>query len=64
MEKTVLQCEDIMKILGVSDGMAYKIIRELNKELNARGFHTVRGRVSAQYFMESFYGVKDVKEAV
>ena len=39
MEKTVLQCEDIMRILGVSDGMAYKIIRELNKELNARGFH-------------------------
>lgn len=64
MEKTVLQCNDIMEILGVSDGMAYKIIRNLNKELQAKGFHTVSGRVSRKYFEESFYGITDTKEAV
>ena len=29
-----------MEILGVSDGMAYRIIRQLNEELEAKGFHT------------------------
>ena len=58
----VLRCGDVMEILGVSDGKAYDIIRELNKELEAMGFHTVIGRVSRKYFEEKFYGL--TKEAV
>lgn len=37
---SILRCGDIMEILGVSDGMAYRIIRQLNEELEAKGFHT------------------------
>ena len=51
-------------ILGVSDGKAYGIIRQLNKELESRGFHTVTGRVSRQYFEECFYGITGEKEVV
>ena len=48
--RSVLRCGDVMEILGVSDGKAYKIIRQLNKELEAKGFHTITGRVSRQYY--------------
>ena len=51
-------------VLGVSDGMSYRIIRELNRELEAKGFHTVHGRVSRKYFEESYYGVTHEKEVV
>ena len=62
--RSVLRCGDVMEILGVSDGKAYKIIRQLNKELEAKGFHTITGRVSRQYFEESFYGITAAKEAI
>ena len=61
---SVLRCGDIMEILGISDGKAYGIIRQLNKELEAKGFHTVTGRVSRQYFEESFYGITSTREVV
>ena len=61
---SVLRCGDVMEILGVSDGKAYGIIRQLNKELESRGFHTVTGRVSRQYFEECFYGITGEREVV
>ncbi len=61
---SVLRCGDVMEILGVSDGKAYGIIRQLNKELESKGFHTVTGRVSRQYFEECFYGITGEKEMV
>ena len=41
-----MKAADIQEILGVSDSMAYKIIRQLNDEMIAKGYHTVRGRIS------------------
>lgn len=61
---SVLRCGDIMEILGISDCKAYCIIRELNKELEAKGYHTVAGRVSRKYFEECFYGIAGTKEAI
>ena len=51
-----MKAADIQEILGVSDSMAYKIIRQLNYEMIAKGYHTVRGRISRKYFEEVFYG--------
>ena len=62
--KSFMRAAEIMEVLGVSDGMAYRIIRELNRELEAKGFHTVHGRVSRKYFEESYYGVTHEKEVV
>ena len=42
----------------VSKAYAYKIIRQLNDELSAKGFITVAGRVSRQYFSERIYGAE------
>ena len=51
-----MKAADIQEILGVSDSMAYKIIRQLNDEMIAKGYHTVRCRISRKYFEEVFYG--------
>ena len=56
-EKTFMRAEDVAKELDVSVSYAYKIVRELNKELKEKGFLTVTGRVNRKYFLEKLcYG--------
>lgn len=57
-ENLFISAEDIAKITGMSVAYAYKLVKQLNKELEDKGFFTIRGRVSKQYFEERFYGVK------
>ena len=56
MEKMFYKVEDVAAMLGVSKSKAYAIIRNLNKELSDKGFVTISGKVSKQYFSEKFYG--------
>ena len=57
MENTKLfySAEEVAKMLNVSRPTAYKIIRELNQELIAKGYITVSGRIPCKYFTEKFY---------
>ena len=55
-KKRFLKAEDVSEILEISVPMAYKIIRHLNSELNAKGYLTVSGRVSRCFFEEKYYG--------
>lgn len=55
-EKIYYSAEDIAFMLGVSKGKAYKILREMNEELSNKGYLTIAGKVSAQYFKEKWYG--------
>ena len=57
--KTFLRVEEVASELGVSPAYAYKLIRRLNGELEQRGFITINGRVSRQYFIEKLYGNTD-----
>ena len=43
-------------MLGVSMGKAYKILREMNKDLASKGFLTIAGKISVEYFKEKWYG--------
>jgi hypothetical protein len=52
-----VRADDIAQDLDVSLPYAYKLIREMNAELKAKGFMTVSGRVSRQFYEEKFYGV-------
>ena len=47
-----------------SNTKAYSIVRDLNKELEDKGYLIIPGRVSRKYFEERFYGVEQdtVKE--
>ena len=52
MENRFIRAEDVAQELNVS----YKLIRQLNEELKAKGFITIAGRVNRQYFYERLYG--------
>lgn len=57
-QKQVLNVRDVMTALEVSESKAYGIIKRLNQELEAKGYITVRGKVSRVYFEEKLYGIK------
>lgn len=51
-EKTFLTVDEVAELLTVSKSKAYEIVRQLNKELKAKGLITVAARVSKAYFYE------------
>lgn len=48
---------EVAQDLGVSKPFAYKLVRQMNEELEAKGFITIAGRVSRKYYKEKFYGM-------
>lgn len=54
-EKIYYSAEDVAKMLGVSMGKSYKILREINKELAGKGFLTIAGKNTVEYFREKWY---------
>ena len=57
MNKKFLSADDVAKLLEVSKGHAYKIIKRLNDELDAKGYITVAGKISRRYLEERCYGI-------
>lgn len=58
MENKFIRVDEVAKKLDVSKPYAYKLIRQLNEELKAKGFITIAGRVNRQYFNERLYGAE------
>lgn len=50
MESKYYKAKDVMAMLECSETYAYKIISQLNEELKAEGYITVRGKVPKGYF--------------
>lgn len=50
-----MNAAEVAADFGVSESMAYRIIKELNEELKAKGFITVAGRINRQYYNERTY---------
>ena len=61
-EKLFIYAKEVAEDLEVSMSKAYKLIHAWNEELAAKGYTTVRGRVSRQYYLERMYGLADQKE--
>jgi len=53
-----IKVDEMVRELEISKPYAYKLMREMNKELEKKGYMTISGRVSRQYFEEKFYGIK------
>ena len=49
MESKFYRAEDVMILLECSKSFAYKVIREANKELKAKGFIVMDGRIPKSY---------------
>ena len=56
--KMFMRVEDVAEEMGVSVSYAYKLIRQLNEELKAKGFITISGRINREYFNERLYGAR------
>ena len=54
--RSYLTVNDVIEILGVSRSQAYKVIRNMNNDLAAKGYLTVQGKVPKKYFEEQWYG--------
>ena len=57
-EKSFIRVDEVAEELDVSKSYGYKVIKQLNDELSAKGYITVAGRISRQYFNERVYGAK------
>ena len=56
-ENSFMKVNDVAKELGISISHAYKIMQQLNRELQEKGYMTIAGRVNRKYFLEKFcYG--------
>lgn len=51
----LMDCDAIMAALGIGKSNAYAIIKQLNAELEEKGYLTIRGKVPTKYFRERFY---------
>ena len=52
-----MKVNDVAEELGISVSHAYKIMQQLNRELQKKGYMTIAGRVNRKYFLEKFcYG--------
>ncbi len=64
MSEKFIKAEEVAQLLEVSVPYAYKVIRKLNQELADKGYLTVSGRVSRQYFNERMYNGSAQKKEV
>ena len=48
----MLDVEQVKGILKVSKSKAYEVIRNLNKELESKGYLIVRGKIREDYLFE------------
>ena len=49
-DKTFMSVQEVADEIGVSKSYAYKVVKQLNTELEQLGYLTVQGRVNTQYF--------------
>lgn len=63
MEKLFMRADEVAQELEISKSYAYKLIQQLNSELEDKGFITISRRVNRQYFRDRLYGTpqKEVK---
>lgn len=56
--RVFIRADEVATALGVSKAYAYKVVRDLNKELKEKGFITIAGKVNRIYFEERIYGLR------
>lgn len=56
MSTQMVGAEEVARALNTSKGYAYKAIHKLNEEMEEKGMLVVKGKVSADYFAERYFG--------
>lgn len=53
---------ELAQVMGVSNGHAYKLIREVNTELKKQGYLTIAGKLPRAYLKKCLYGFSTAAE--
>lgn len=56
MEKLYYTAAEVSEMTGVGRTLGYNIVKAMNKELKEKGFITVDGKISKDYFDEKYFG--------
>lgn len=56
-QNQMINVKYVQDSLGTSKASAYRIIRQLNSELEAAGVRTIPGKVSLRYFEQVYFSV-------
>ena len=54
--KIYITASELSELLGISLGHAYKMIRNMNKELEESGYIVVAGKFPRKYFEKRWFG--------
>lgn len=57
-EKFYYTAEEVSQMLGISRAKAYKILQQMNADLEEKGYLIVRGKIPVAYFREKWYGAE------
>ena len=49
--------QEVMELLGISRAKAYKLVKELNEELAAKGYIVTAGKIPKKFLAERLYGM-------
>lgn len=52
-----IRVDTIVDDLQISKPLAYRLMKEMNDELSAKGYLTISGRVPRAYYYERFFGL-------
>ncbi len=61
VQNSFLTASEIAKVLQCSTARGYKTVRELNEELEAQGYKTMKGRTN-RIFFEQRFGIGGIKK--
>ncbi len=56
--KQFLRVEEVATFMGISVPTAYKIIRQMNKDMELQGYLTIAGRIDRAYFEQKVFYCK------
>lgn len=51
----IYTAQELANLLNVSESKAYKLIKQMNEELEEKGFLTIRGKIPVAYVQERFF---------
>lgn len=58
MNSRFYTAKEVSEMLDISQSKAYQLIKNLNTELDEKGYITIAGKVPKAYFNEKCYGME------
>lgn len=56
MKKLYYTAKEVAEMIGVGRTMGYKVIKDMNVELEKAGYLVVDGKIPKEYFDSKYYG--------